>query len=69
MRNGLQIEFDSGVMGDMARRLVTDPILAARQGKVMNTIATVLQKTGALAIVDRVPAGFATPMIARCAKN
>lgn len=68
-RNGLETTFDQRIMGDMARRIITDPILAARQGKVIKGIATAMQKTGALAIVDRVPPGFATPMIARCTKR
>ncbi len=68
-KHGLTARFDSGVMGAMVRRILTDPILAARQGAGMRMTAAALQKTGGLAVIDRIPAGLSTPMIARLAKS
>jgi SAM-dependent methyltransferase len=64
-RNALQISFDRGLMGDLVRRVLTDPILARRQGRFVRLAATIVRGSGALALVDRIPPGLATPMTAR----
>ena len=68
-RNGLAISFDRGIMGDMVRRILTDPILARRQGRFVRLAAAVARGSGALALVDRIPPGIATPMTARFSRE
>lgn len=67
-QNGLAVEFDRHVMTDMVRRILTDQILANRQGKLIKTLAMLIERTGALAIVDLIPPTLSTPMVARFAK-
>jgi SAM-dependent methyltransferase len=67
--HGLKVDFDQGVMGAMVRRILEDPILARRQGKVVSTAAKIIRKSGALALIDRIPARFATPMVSRMSKQ
>jgi 2-polyprenyl-3-methyl-5-hydroxy-6-metoxy-1,4-benzoquinol methylase len=67
-QNGLAISFDRGVMGDMVRRILNDPILANRQGLIMRLAARLVRGSGTLALVDRIPPGIATPMVARFRK-
>ncbi|MFO1099234.1 MAG: methyltransferase domain-containing protein [Xanthobacteraceae bacterium] len=67
-RNALEISFDRGMMGDMVRRILTDPILARRQGRLVRLAATIVRASGALAIVDRIPPSLATPMTARLSR-
>jgi 2-polyprenyl-3-methyl-5-hydroxy-6-metoxy-1,4-benzoquinol methylase len=66
--NGLAIEFDERIMGDMVRRLLTDPILASRQGALVTMVAKVIEATGMQSLIDRFPPRFSTPMVARFAK-
>lgn len=67
--NGLAINFDRSVMGDMVRRVLTDPILASRQGRLIRTAAKLARWSGALTLVDRIPPDFATPMVSRFFKR
>jgi 2-polyprenyl-3-methyl-5-hydroxy-6-metoxy-1,4-benzoquinol methylase len=67
-RNALQISFDRGTTGEMVRRILTDPILARRQGRLVRLAATIVRASGALAIVDRIPPSLATPMTARLSR-
>jgi 2-polyprenyl-3-methyl-5-hydroxy-6-metoxy-1,4-benzoquinol methylase len=67
-QNGLAINFDKGVMGAMMRRVLTDPVLAERQGPLVRGISSVMQRCGALTLIDQLPAALATPMIARLTK-
>jgi SAM-dependent methyltransferase len=67
-RNGLGITFDKGIMGAMVRRILEDPVFSSRQGGVVSLIARTLDRLGAVRLVDRLPPGLSTPMVARLTK-
>jgi 2-polyprenyl-3-methyl-5-hydroxy-6-metoxy-1,4-benzoquinol methylase len=64
-KSGLRVAFEPGVTGAIVRRILTDPLLAARQGPGLRAFAAIVNRSGLLAVIDRVPARLATPMIAR----
>jgi hypothetical protein len=61
--NGLDVEFDRGVMYEFVERLQTDDVFAGRhQGGAMRALSA-LDRRGALQFVRRIPPALATPMV------
>ncbi len=68
-QSGLSASFQPGTMGQMVRRLLTDPVLARRQGRFIRLAASIATRTGLLALVDIMPHALATPMVVTLTKK
>lgn len=64
-RHGLEVVFQPGAMALTLRRLQLEPAFAARQPTVLRRAASVANRCGLTTLLKHVPAGFATPLIAR----
>lgn len=60
-----EITFDSGVMGRFLRRLETDASFRNRHQGLATRLYGALKRLGVLQLIDRLPAGLASPMIMR----
>lgn len=69
MANGLQVNFDRGVMASTLRRFDEDPLFRQRQGVIARVMYDLLKATGTIAFVERLPGEWATPMIVRISQT
>jgi SAM-dependent methyltransferase len=60
--NGLDVEFERGVMYDFVQRLETDPEFADRQKSSAMRVLRALNRRNALAFLRKLPASVSTPM-------
>lgn len=61
--HGLSIAFEPGLMARYARRLGTDPIFRARQPAALGALMGLLGRVGAIDLLARWPARWASPML------
>lgn len=63
--HGLHVEFDRGMMAASLLRFDEDPLFAQRQGAIAAIVHRLLKATRSVALVERLPGEWATPMVMR----
>lgn len=63
-QSGLTASFAAGTMVEALRRLESEREFAARQRGIATVIFRILQRMGAVSLIERMPTALSTPMIA-----
>ena len=67
--NGLVIKFEGSTFVASLRRIQTDELFLKRHGQVLRTASVLIERTGLLALIERMPASFFSPMTFRMQKR
>jgi 2-polyprenyl-3-methyl-5-hydroxy-6-metoxy-1,4-benzoquinol methylase len=63
--NRLELTFDRGIIAQMIHRFDNDPTFRNRQSVIVLMIQRIIKRLGLLALAERLPGEYATPMVFR----